>query len=147
MTQYASDFPDFKDLLRAVADEKKQRTAIVEKDYYLCRALHALSAHHSGEFILKGGTSLSKGWNLIDRFSEDLDILVRSEADWGKAKRDTRLKTLRDTIGGSKGFDLDQEDRRTRAETGISRRAVFRYESVVSDVPGLGRNVLFEAGY
>jgi hypothetical protein len=49
MTQYAS-FPDFKDLLRAVADEKKQRTAIVEKAYYLCRALHALSAHHSGEW-------------------------------------------------------------------------------------------------
>jgi hypothetical protein len=97
--------------------------------------------------VVNGGTSLSKGWNLLDRFSEDLDILVRSEADWGKAKRDTRLKTLRDTIGGSKGFDLDPEDRRTRAETGISRRAVFRYESVVSDVPGLGRNVLFEAGY
>jgi hypothetical protein len=42
---------------------------------------------------------------------------------------------------------LDQEDKRTRAETGVSRSAVYRYESVTSDVPGLGRNVLFEAGY
>jgi hypothetical protein len=147
VTEYASDLSDFKDLLRAVADSKRQRAAIVEKDYYLCRALHALSAGHAGEFILKGGTSLSKGWNLLDRFSEDLDILVRSEAGWGKSKRDTRLKTLRDAIAEAKGFALDQEDKRTRAETGVSRSAVYRYESVTNDVPGLGRNVLFEAGY
>jgi hypothetical protein len=147
VTEYASDLSDFKDLLRAVADSKRQRAAIIEKDYYLCRALHALSAGHTGEFILKGGTSLSKGWNLLDRFSEDLDILVRSEADWGKSKRDTRLKTLRDAIAKAKGFALDQEDKRTRAETGVSRTAVYRYETVTTDVPGLGRNVLFEAGY
>lgn len=147
MTEYASDLSDFKDLLRATADQKRQRTAIVEKDYYLCRALHALSANHAGEFILKGGTSLSKGWNLLDRFSEDLDILVRSEADWGKSKRDTRLKTLRDAITATKSLTLDREDRRTRAETGVSRSAVYRYESLATDVPGLGRNILFEAGY
>ena len=147
VTEYASDLPDFKDLLRAAADSKRQRTAIVEKDYYLCRALHALSANHAVQFILKGGTSLSKGWNLLDRFSEDLDILVRSETEWGKSKRDTRLKTLRDAIADTKGLTFDREDNRTRAETGVSRSAVFRYESVTSDVPGLGRNILFEAGY
>jgi len=147
VTEYASDLSDFKDLLRAVGDSKRQRAAIIEKDYYLCRALHALSAGHTGEFILKGGTSLSKGWNLLDRFSEDLDILVRGEADWGKSRRDTRLKALRDAIAESKGFALDQGDKRTRAETGVSRSAVYCYESVTTDVPGLGRNVLFEAGY
>ena len=147
MTEYASDLGDFKDLLRAAADSKKQRTAIVEKDYYLTRALHALAKSHAGEFILKGGTSLSKGWNLLDRFSEDLDILVRSEEGWGASKRDTRLKALRDAVAGTKGLALDREDRRTRAETGVSRSAVYRYESLTSDVPGLGRNVLFEAGY
>jgi hypothetical protein len=147
LTEYASDLSDFKDLLRAAADWKKQRTAIVEKDYYLARALYALCARHAGEFILKGGTSLSKGWNLLERFSEDLDILVRSETGWGAARRERRLKTLRDAISNSKGFTLDAEDKRTRAETGVSRTAVYRYESVASDVPGLGRNILFEAGY
>src|SRR6266480_1829202 len=67
--------------------------------------------------------------------------------DWGKSKRDTRLKGLRDAIAETKGFTLDREDNRTRAETGVSRSAVYRYESVTSDVAGLGRNVLFEAGY
>jgi len=147
VTEYASDLSDFEDLLRAAADWKKQRTAIVEKDYYLTRALHTLSTNHAGEFILKGGTSLSKGWNLLERFSEDLDILVRGEAGWGASKRDTRLKALRDTIARTKGFTLDRNDKRTRAETGVSRSAIYGYESLTSDVPGLGRNILFEAGY
>jgi hypothetical protein len=147
VTEYASDLGDFQDLLRAAADWKKQRTAIVEKDYYLTRALHALCASHAGEFILKGGTSLYKGWNLLERFSEDLDILARSEAGWGASKRDGRLKALRDAIAQTKGFALDREDKRTRAETGVSRSAVYRYESVTSDVSGLGRNILFEAGF
>ena len=147
MTEYASDLDDFEDLLRAAADWKEQRTAIVEKDYYLCRALYALSAIHAGEFILKGGTSLSKGWNLLERFSEDLDILVRADAEWGVARRDRRLRQLRDAITLTRGLTLDREDKRTRAETGVSRSAVYRYESVTSDVPGLGRNILFEAGY
>jgi hypothetical protein len=147
VTKYASDLRDFADLLRAVGEWKKQRAAIVEKDYYLTRALHALHIAHDGEFILKGGTSLSKGWNLLDRFSEDLDILVRTEAGWGAARRDTRLRALRDTIGKSPGLTLDSEDKRTRSETGVSRTAVYRYDSVAKDVPGLGKNILFEAGY
>jgi predicted nucleotidyltransferase component of viral defense system len=147
MMKYASDLSDFAELLRAAADWKKQRTAIVGKDYYLTRALGSLCASRAGEFILKGGTSLSKGWNLLDRFSEDLDILVRTEAGWGVARRDTRLKALRDTIANTKGLTLDAKDKRTRAETGVSRTAVYGYESVTTDVPGLGRNILFEAGY
>jgi Nucleotidyl transferase AbiEii toxin, Type IV TA system len=73
--------------------------------------------------------------------------LVRSEVGWGAARRDTRLRVLRDAVAHTKGFTLDGGDKRTRAETGVSRTAVYRYESITSDVPGLGRNVLFEAGY
>jgi hypothetical protein len=145
--RYASDLPDFSDLLRAAAEWKRLPASIVEKDYYLTRSLDSLRARHDGEFILKGGTSLSKGWNLLDRFSEDLDILVRVEAEAGAAKRDTRLRAMRDTIQNTPGLKLDSTDTRTRAETGVSRTAVYLYECVATDVPGLGRNILFEAGY
>lgn len=147
MTQYASDLNDFADLLGAAANWKNQRKGIVEKDYYLTRTLRTLGTLHLGEFILKGGTSLSKGWNLLDRFSEDLDILVRNEPGWGAGRRDSRLKRMRDSIADTKGLTLDAKDRRTRAEAGVSRTVVYRYESVTTDVPGLGRNILFEAGY
>lgn len=54
--------------------------AIIEKDFWVCWTLEMLF-HHSdyGEnHSFKGGTSLSKGFNLIKRFSEDIDLIL----DW-----------------------------------------------------------------
>ena len=47
------------------------RPAIIEKDYYVTEALRIL-AGRGDSIIFKGGTSLAKGWNLIQRFSEDI---------------------------------------------------------------------------
>lgn len=47
----------------------------VEKDYWVCRALHAITLAHPGEVVFKGGTSLEK-LRIIRRFSEDIDLLV-----------------------------------------------------------------------
>ena len=147
MTKYAGELRDFGDLLRAVADWKDLPAAIIEKDYYLVRALRSLAEKHDGQFILKGGTSLSKGWNLLDRFSEDLDILVRSDLGWGKGSREKRLKALRDTIASTPGLRLAEKDSRTRAETGVSRTVVYLYDSMSDNLTGLGKSILFEAGY
>jgi len=49
----------------------------IEKDLWVTQVLHALfSLEVSDKLIFKGGTSLSKAWNLIDRFSEDIDIAI-----------------------------------------------------------------------
>ena len=62
-------------------------TGVVEKDYWVVQALRALQANHPDEFIFKGGTSLSKGFQLIERFSEDIDILVRDrDGDTNKVR-------------------------------------------------------------
>jgi len=145
--QYASELKDFHDLLSAVATWRGQSLAIIEKDYYLTRALNALASKHQGQFILKGGTSLSKGWNLLDRFSEDMDILVRPQPKAGTSSRTTLLKKLREAVADTPGFSLDSEDKRTRSEVGVSRSAVFHYTSITSDTTGLGRNILLEAGF
>lgn len=47
----------------------------VEKDYWACAALRAITVAHPGEVIFKGGTSLEK-LRIIRRFSEDVDLLV-----------------------------------------------------------------------
>lgn len=53
----------------------------VEKDWWVTLILKALFSLSLREhFIFKGGTSLSKGWKLIDRFSEDIDIALSPEA-------------------------------------------------------------------
>ncbi|MDR2466426.1 MAG: nucleotidyl transferase AbiEii/AbiGii toxin family protein, partial [Prevotellaceae bacterium] len=52
----------------------------VEKDWWVTAALRALfSLPYAEHLSFKGGTSLSKCWNLIERFSEDVDIAVNRE--------------------------------------------------------------------
>lgn len=52
----------------------------IEKDWWVSAVLRALFAlPYSGAMSFKGGTSLSKCWHLIDRFSEDVDIAVDRE--------------------------------------------------------------------
>jgi predicted nucleotidyltransferase component of viral defense system len=50
--------------------------AIIEKDFWVCWALHRIYdvLKFRPELIFKGGTSLSKAYNAIDRFSEDVDL-------------------------------------------------------------------------
>jgi predicted nucleotidyltransferase component of viral defense system len=49
----------------------------IEKDWWVTLALNAsFSMSYSKNIVFKGGTSLSKGWNLIERFSEDIDLAI-----------------------------------------------------------------------
>lgn len=64
---------DFDDLLRIVAADRGLALDLIEKDYWVTHALWSLIAQEF-EIWLKGGTSLSKGFDLITRFSEDLDL-------------------------------------------------------------------------
>lgn len=54
--------------------------AVVEKDFWVCWTLKQLFEHPelSKQLIFKGGTSLSKVYGLVDRFSEDIDLVL----DW-----------------------------------------------------------------
>jgi hypothetical protein len=76
---FVHEDPDFDDLLQIVAEDHKLSRGLVEKDYWVTHALWAL--HAAGfEVWFKGGTSLSKGFGLIERFSEDLDLKIEPGA-------------------------------------------------------------------
>jgi hypothetical protein len=61
----------------------------VEKDYWLTYALYTVFNNEIGkDTIFKGGTSLSKCYNMIDRFSEDIDLVVLRR----EGETDTKLK-------------------------------------------------------
>lgn len=55
---------------------------IVEKDFWVCWTLRELFSlpGHGPHLTFKGGTSLSKGWKLIERFSEDIDVVIVADA-------------------------------------------------------------------
>ncbi len=71
---------DRRDLFRESASRLGMNPAIVEKDFWVCWILKHLFAEPplKNQMVFKGGTSLSKVFGLIDRFSEDIDLVL----DW-----------------------------------------------------------------
>ena len=67
-------------LLDIASAEKNLPKLAIEKDWWVTMVLKALSqTQYSNLFSFKGGTSLSKGWSLIERFSEDVDIAIKRD--------------------------------------------------------------------
>lgn len=68
------------DLINQIHEENNLLQVIIEKDVWVTAVLRALFALPYAEHLsFKGGTSLSKCWNLIERFSEDVDIAINRE--------------------------------------------------------------------
>lgn len=66
------------DMFAETADRKGLPEAVVEKDFWVCWVLKQLFSitAFSGKLLFKGGTSLSKIFHAINRFSEDIDLAV-----------------------------------------------------------------------
>lgn len=71
-----------REVFQAVSLSMGLRPDIVEKDFWVCFMLHHLfhDCKYKDAFVFKGGTSLSKAYHVIERFSEDIDIIL----DWRK---------------------------------------------------------------
>ena len=88
--------------------------AAIEKDWWVSVTLKALFQTDCAEsLIFKGGTSLSKGWGLIERFSEDIDLAI-SHSFFGinksnKSQRDKLRKLSRAYIQDTLSVQLDEQ--------------------------------------
>jgi len=79
--KYLHEHPEFSDLLAIVAEKESiDQPCLIEKDYWIMHCLFGLQAG-GFEFKMKGGTSLSKGFGLIHRFSEGIDIQIEPPSD------------------------------------------------------------------
>lgn len=78
--EFLHNHAQFGDLIRIVAEREAVAPALVEKDYWIMQGLYGLQ-QLGLTFQLKGGTSLSKGYGVIDRFSEDIDIRIEPPAE------------------------------------------------------------------
>jgi hypothetical protein len=70
---------DSADAAAALVGDVDAETLI--KDYWVTQALHVLADEYGGFFAFKGGTSLTKALKCVDRFSEDIDILITDKPD------------------------------------------------------------------
>jgi hypothetical protein len=82
-----------RNLVEQLATALGTNPGLVEKDWHVVRALGVLASldHSDATPVFSGGTSLSKGWGLIKRFSEDIDFKVAMPAAAsGTASRNQR---------------------------------------------------------
>jgi hypothetical protein len=75
-----------KELFQATASKMGMRPEVIEKDFWVCFMLDHLfhECRYKDAFVFKGGTSLSKAYHVIERFSEDIDLVL----DWRNIIRD-----------------------------------------------------------
>ncbi len=81
----------FEELIVAASNELGIPTNIIEKDYYVTIILKALSEKIS-DMVFKGGTSLTKCYHILDRFSEDIDLSYTAESGIPGDSRKRKLK-------------------------------------------------------
>jgi predicted nucleotidyltransferase component of viral defense system len=82
MKLHVSNTKIFSDAIRAASEHLRINPVFVEKDYWITLVLNKLSkTKFANETVFKGGTSLSKGFGLINRFSEDVDIAIINASD------------------------------------------------------------------
>lgn len=123
--------------------QPKISEAIVEKDYYVTEVLRKCAEHLPQDVIFKGGTSLSKGFKLIRRFSEDVDLYVAPVQANGTASPNQtkqRMKRLAALVAEHPALTLGTEKSMSH-----SRASTYTYQPQLP--PGaLATSVLLESG-
>lgn len=148
--------PDVKELFAAVAKERQLLPIIVEKDYWIMHCLWGIQ-QQGFQFELKGGTSLSKGFNIIERFSEDIDIQIHPQTDDVKigknhdkeAHIESRRQFFDQTNNQLKIIDLNFRRDTSFDDTNKMRNAGIRAEycSQFTYIPGLKEGIVLELGF
>ena len=116
----------FEDLLLRTSEAFEIDSAIIEKDYYVSLLLAQIQ-RWVREILFKGGTSLSKCYHLIDRFSEDIDLSIFEDEKPTESQRRNLKHGIIEAVKDL-GFQLDNEvDIRSRREF---NRYIITYPSV-----------------
>jgi hypothetical protein len=155
---YLQNHREFSDLIRIVAEERSIDPALVEKDYWIMHCLYGLQKL-GFIFQLKGGTSLSKGHGIINRFSEDIDILVEPPPERGvktgrnqnkTAHTETR-KDFYEWLAQTIRIDgISEVERDTAFDDVPNYRSAgirLKYPSVTDPMQDLKDGVLLEVGF
>lgn len=156
MPDYIHNDPEFEDLIHIVSEKRGVHPVLVEKDYWIMHSLYGLSKQGI-DFELKGGTSLSKGYKIISRFSEDIDIHIKTtfglevegkeDKKSVKAARKKFYDVLADeiSIDGIIKVDRDYEFDDTRKYRSGGVR--LSYKELGGQLEGIKKGILLEVGY
>ena len=154
---FLHEHKEFKQLIEILSKESNIQPQLVEKDYWIMHCLYGLLSRNF-KIELKGGTSLSKAFKVIDRFSEDIDIKIEPPASLNVMAGANHEKEIH--IQSRRGFfdwlaknikipgidsvhrDVDFDDAKMRS-AGIR----LRYSSFYNPLAKLKEGVLLEVGF
>jgi predicted nucleotidyltransferase component of viral defense system len=158
MSDFLHNHKNFRDLLRIVGAELNIEPGLVEKDYWIMHVLYGLK-QQGFQFELKGGTSLSKGYGIINRFSEDIDIHIKPPAEMGinenpKNTNPGNIQKRKDFYDGlANDIKIDGiisvvrdeafDDEKQYRSGGIR----LHYESKTDAIDGVKEGILLEVGF
>ena len=138
MNWYREYQAEWKEIIETVARELGRSEQMVEKDTIQSMFLYEL-AKSELPFVFKGGTSLSKAYNLIDRFSEDIDLSMNR-----RPTQSERVKSKELIIDITENLGLllsNPEDIKSRYDY---NKYVFKYDSLFSVIP---LEIIIETSY
>lgn len=158
MIDYLHNHKDFPALLRIVGAEMAIEPALVEKDYWIMHVLYGLKTQ-GFQFELKGGTSLSKGYGIIHRFSEDIDIHIKPPAVMG-INENPKNNKARNVAARSQFYDWLADSIKINGIISTERDHDFddipfyrsggirlHYQNFTEPVNGLKDGILLETGF
>ena len=138
MNWYKEYQTKWKEIIETVARELGKSEQMVEKDTIQSMFLFEL-AKSELPFVFKGGTSLSKAYNLVDRFSEDIDLSMNRRPTQSER---VKSKELIIEIAENLGLVLsNSEEIKSRYDY---NKYVFKYDSLFSVIP---LEIIIETSY
>lgn len=138
MNWYKEYYNEWKEIIETVAREMGRTEQMIEKDTIQSMFLYEL-AKSELPFVFKGGTSLSKVYNLIDRFSEDIDLSMNRRPTQSER---AKSKELIIDIAENLGLKLKNEDDiKSRYDY---NKYVFEYDSMFAKFP---LEIIIETSY
>lgn len=155
---YLHSHRNFPDLLRILEEETSIQAYLIEKDYWIMHVLYGLQQQQFN-FELKGGTSLSKAFKIIHRFSEDIDIQIHPPTEF-KINENPK-NTNANNVKARKEFydwlavniEIDGIVRIERDEA-FDDKDYYRsggirlyYPSYATQIKGVKEGILLEAGF
>jgi hypothetical protein len=143
--KYLHNHEDFKYFIIETARQVNLSEFIVEKDYWVTYLLKNLvKSEFANEFIFKGGTCLSKAYSLIERFSEDIDLLMlETEKTQSKTQKEKRLVALREYVNS-----LDDLTYTTGNRSALYAAFRFSFPTISTNITNsVGKEILLEPGF
>lgn len=138
------DIKIFEDAVRITAQQLNIAEIHIEKDYWVTLALHTIFNNPIGkQTVFKGGTALSKCYGFIERFSEDIDLVVLNNEGESGNQLKNKLKKIANAVA-TKIEEVEVEG--ITNKLGMIRKIAYNYPRLFQGEFGQVRNVIVVEG-